>query len=163
VERFASLIAGPGVVLDLACGHGRHARMLHRRGYRVVAADLDVSGLGDLGSVTGIEIMGVDLETGRWPFGERQFAGIIVANYLHRPHFPHMIAALEPSGVLLVDTFGEGNERYGRPRNPAFLLQPLELWEAFGRSLQIVAWEHVREEQPRPAIRQRLCAVKGKG
>lgn len=158
IERFASLIRGTGAVLDVACGHGRHARLLLGRGYRVVAADLDVSGVTDLVGAPRAEISAVDLETGRWPFAGRQFAGIVVTNYLHRPLFAHLVDSLEPDGVLLVETFGVGNERYGRPRNPAFLLHPLELLEAFLPSLQIIAWEHIREREPRPAIRQRLCA-----
>jgi SAM-dependent methyltransferase len=158
IARFAPLIPGKGTVLDLACGHGRHARMLLGLGFRVVAADLNVSGLADLGRREGAEVLKIDLETGHWPFAGRRFAGIVVANYLHRPHFPHLCESLEPGGVLLFDSFGAGNERYGRPRNPAFLLEPLELFEAFSPALHIIAWEHVREHEPRPAIRQRLCA-----
>jgi SAM-dependent methyltransferase len=160
IGRFASLIPGEGTVLDLACGHGRHTRMLLDRGFRVVAADLDVSGLGDLRSSAGLEVVEVDLETGGWPLEGRRFAGIVVTNYLHRPHFPHLAETLEPGGMLLFETFGAGNERYGRPRNPAFLLQPLELFEVFRAFLRIIAWEHVHEREPRPAIRQRLCARK---
>jgi hypothetical protein len=61
--------------------------------------------------------------------------------------------------LLLIETFAAGNERLGRPRNPAFLLEPGELLAAFGSTLQIVAYEHGEEREPRPAVRQRLCAV----
>ena len=121
---------------------------------------MDVSGLVDLGADPGVEICAVDLETGTWPFGQRRFDGIVVTNYLHRPHSPHLAAALSENGVLIVETFGAGNERLGRPRNPDFLLRPGELLEAFA-ALQIVAYEHGEEQTPRPAIRQRLCAVRG--
>ena len=101
-----------------------------------------------------------DLETDPWPFADRGFDGIVVTNYLHRPHFPLLTATLAPGGMLLIDTFAAGNERFGRPRNPAFLLQPGELLDAFSAALRIVAYEHGAVTTPRPAIRQRLCARK---
>lgn len=163
VMRFTGLIRRGGIVLDLACGDGRHSRYLLHRGFRVVAADIDVSGLDDLRGDDTVEIVAVDLETGDWPFRGRQFDGIVVTNYLHRPHFPWLAGALAPAGVLIIETFGAGNEKLGRPRNPAFLLRPGELLEAFGRILHIVAYEHGQESAPPPAIRQRLCAIRGSG
>jgi hypothetical protein len=82
---------------------------------------------------------------------------VVVANYLHRPLFPALAAALAPGGVLLYETFMAGNERFGRPSNPAFLLRPGELWSAFD-GLQIVAFEQGLARSPKPAMRQRLCA-----
>jgi SAM-dependent methyltransferase len=154
--RWASLIRTGGTVLDLAAGHGRHSRALAARGLHVLAVDVDVSGLND----TGVEVVAVDLETGPWPLAGRTFDGIVITNYLHRPHFPHLIAALNDGGVLIFETFAEGNEKLGRPRNPDFLLAPGELLKAFGDALQVVAYEHGEEQHPRPAVRQRLCAVK---
>lgn len=152
VLGWAHLIKPGGSVLDVAAGSGRHARALAARGYKVTAADLDVSGLADLPHVA------VDLETGVWPFA--RFDAIVVTNYLHRPHFPHYIESLYDGGVLLIETFGQGNEKLGRPRNPDFLLAPGELLTAFA-SLYVVAYEHGAEQLPRPAVRQRICAVKG--
>lgn len=161
--RWAALIAPGGSVLDLAAGHGRHARALASVGLKVTAVDLDVSGLGDLAGDPRIAAVAADLETGVWPFAARTFDAIVVTNYLHRPHFPHLTAALADGGVLIFETFGQGNERLGRPRNPEFLLAPGELLEAFAPRLHIVAYEHGVEQVPRPAVRQRLCAVKGSG
>jgi SAM-dependent methyltransferase len=160
VMRWAALIRGGGHVLDLAAGHGRHSRALAVMGFKVTAVDLDVSGLEDMPSE--VEVLGLDLENGRWPFEDRHFDAIVVTNYLHRPHFPHLAASLAPGGVLIFETFGQGNEQFGRPRNPDFLLAPGELWRAFAQ-LYIVAYEHGAEQRPRPAVRQRLCAVKGAG
>jgi len=160
VSRFAGLIPANGHVLDLACGDGRHTRYLAERGYRVTAADIDVSGLADLAGHPGIEIVKTDLETGAWPFAPASFAGIVVTNYLHRPLFKVLPATLAPGGLLIIETFGAGNERYGRPRNPDFLLAPGELLSAFGTGLQVVAYEHGVERVPRPAVRQRLVAVR---
>jgi SAM-dependent methyltransferase len=161
VLRWAHLIRPGGAVLDVAAGHGRHARALAALGFRVTAADLDVTGLLDLKTPeSGVAVVEADLEGAPWPFAEGQFAGIVVTNYLHRPHFPHLVASLAPGGVLIFETFGRGNEAFGRPRNPDFLLAPGELLAAFSAHLRIVAYEHGSEQTPRPAVRQRLCAVK---
>ncbi len=157
ILRWAHLVPRGGQVLDLACGHGRHAVALAAMGHRVVAADIDVAALPAL---PGIAPLAVDLETGVWPFAGQTFAGIVMTNYCHRPHFPHLIDSLADGGVLLIETFGQGNENYGRPRNPDFLLAPGELLRAFDR-LQVVAYEHGAEQVPRPAVRQRICAIKG--
>lgn len=156
VLRWINLIRGGGHVLDLAAGQGRHTRVLTAMGLRVTAVDIDVSALNGIGA----EVIAADLECGTWPLPNHRFDGIVITNYLHRPHFPHLVAALNDGGVLIFETFGRGNERLGRPRNPDFLLAPGELLTAFGTALQIVAYEHGEERQPRPAVRQRICAVK---
>ena len=160
VRRFAPLIAPAGRVLDVAAGHGRHTRWLLAQGFELVAADIDTSGLRDLAGTPGLEIVAADLETGDWPFAADHFDAILVTNYLHRPHFKWLPESLRPGGVLLFDTFAAGNEQFGRPRNPDFLLAPAELLGAFGDRLQVVAYECGRETHPRPAVRQRLCAAK---
>lgn len=158
--RFAPLIRPGGLVLDVACGHGRHARYLAKLGHRVLATDIDVSGLSALADDPQITALERDLEADAWPFTAGQFDGIVVANYLHRAHFPLLVDALAEGGVLLFDTFGTGNELLGRPRNPQFLLKPGELWDAFASALTVIAYEHGSEILPRPAVRQRLCAAR---
>ena len=160
VERFATLIRDGGTVLDLACGGGRHTRYCMGCGYRLVAVDVDVSGLSDLAGANTVEIVRADLEGGDWPLPLRHFDGIVVTNYLHRPLLPLLPNALAPGGVLIYETFAKGNEKFGRPSNPAFLLDPGELLDALGSRLRIVAYEHGFEERPRPAVRQRVCAIK---
>jgi len=160
VLRYAGLIPNRGPVLDVACGAGRHARLLAIRGHPVTAVDIDSDALGKLAGLPGIEVLQRDLEIPPWPFGPESFAGIVITNYLHRAHFPVLAATLRPGGVLIIETFAAGNERLGRPRNPAFLLAPGELLAALGNSLQVVAYEHGSEELPRPAVRQRLVAVR---
>jgi SAM-dependent methyltransferase len=162
VRRFTHLIPPGSELLDVACGHGRHTRLARSLGLRVTAVDLDTRGVADLASDAGVRVVTCDLESGPWPFAADAFGAIIVANYLHRPHFPHLAASLAPDGVLLFDTFATGNERYGRPRNPQFLLAPGELLTAFGGLLQVVAYESGYEAHPRPAIRQRLCAIRSR-
>ena len=159
VMRFAHLIAPGGRVLDLACGHGRHARSLAAHGFRVIAADIDTAALA-ASAGPNLEVVQRDLEDGSWPWAAQSLDAVVVTNYLHRPHFPRINASLREGGVLLFETFGAGNEQLGRPRNPDFLLQPGELLQAFA-GLQVIAYEHGIEREPRPAVRQRLCAIRG--
>jgi SAM-dependent methyltransferase len=159
VARFAGLVPRQGPVLDLACGSGRHARFFLARDYPVTALDRDTSSVADLKDHEKAEIVQADLEAGDWPLMGRRFAAIVVTNYLHRPLFPHLLAALEPDGVLIYETFALGNERFGRPRNPEFLLAPGELLQIVTGTLRIVAYEHGEVGRPKRAVMQRLCAV----
>ncbi len=159
VLRFAPLVPAGAPVLDLACGGGRHARVFLERGHPVLAVDRDLSRLGELAAEPRLEALACDLETGSLPaFFQRRFGAIVVANYLHRPLFGPIAAALAPGGVLLYETFAKGNERFGKPSNPAFLLDEGELLRAFQDRLKIIAYEDVMVEEPRPAAVQRLCA-----
>lgn len=158
VVRFAPLVRAGGPVLDLACGAGRHARLFAGRGHPVACVDLDLRGVADLEGRA--ELVRADLEDGSpWPLPGRRFAGIVVANYLHRPLFPALLDALEPGGVLLYETFMRGNQRFGRPSCAAFLLGSGELLEVARGRLQVVAFEQGEVASPKAAVVQRLCAV----
>ena len=158
--RWAPLIPPAGEVLDLACGGGRHARFLAQQGHVVDAVDRDAQALALLAGVAGVRPLRADLEGGPWPYPDRAWDGIVVANYLHRPLFPSLLASLRPGGVLIYETFMVGNERWGRPSNPVFLLQPNELLTAFGADLALAAFEQGEVGQPKPAVVQRICAVR---
>jgi SAM-dependent methyltransferase len=159
VSRWVPLIRVGGRVLDLACGSGRHTRLLARLGYRVEAVDRDVAVLGGAGHLPGVSLRQADLENGPWPYRGEKFDGIVVTNYLHRPLLPVLLASLDSGGVLIYETFALGNEKFGRPRNPAFLLRPGELRELVRGRLKIVAYEETIVTEPRPAQVQRICAV----
>ena len=77
------------------------------------------------------------------PFIGRTFAGVVVTRYLHRPLLPHLVDAVASGGALLYETFARDQERFGRPTNPAFLLEPGELLEAVEGLLRVVAYEDV--------------------
>jgi SAM-dependent methyltransferase len=161
VQRFAPQIASEGSVLDLACGSGRHSLLLASLGYRVEALDRDAAALAALAEVPGIVTRHADVEEGPWPYHARWFDGIVVTNYLHRPLLPLLINALNEGGVLIYETFMIGNERYGKPSNPHFLLRPGELLEVVRRRLHVVAFEEGVIDTPKPAVVQRLCATRG--
>ena len=160
VARWAPLIP-KGNVLDLACGSGRHARLLAGFKHAVTALDRDPQALLAAAG-EGIATVQYDLEApgAAWPFAPGSLAGIVVTNYLHRPLFGHIAAALAPDGVLVYETFARGNEVFGKPSNPDFLLAPGELLDLAGRGgLRVVAYEDGVVDAPRPARVQRLCAV----
>ena len=147
-------------VLDVACGSGRHSWLFAAAGHPVTAVDRDLARLSRDARPLGVEMVEADLEDGSpWPFGDRRFGGIVVTNYLHRPLFPLLLGNLSPGGVLIYETFAAGNEKYGKPSNPAFLLEPGELSRVLEGHLSIVAYEHGLIEQPRKAVVQRVCAV----
>jgi SAM-dependent methyltransferase len=160
VVRWAPLVRPGAAVLDLACGAGRHARHFAARGATVVAVDREAAALAALSAVTGILTRVVDLEGVAWPFAPASFDAVVVANYLHRPLLGPIQEALRPGGVLIYETFMAGNERFGRPSNPDFLLRPGELLEVVQGRLEVAAFEQGEVATPRPAVVQRICAVR---
>ena len=160
VVRFGTLVAPGARVLDVASGQGRHARWFAARGVNVVAVDRDAQALASLAGVERVEARVADIEAADWPLARERFDAVIVTNYLHRPLFPALIAALAHDGVLIYETFAQGNERYGRPANPAFLLAPDELLERLRPTLRVVAFEQGRVDgSARTTVVQRIAAV----
>jgi SAM-dependent methyltransferase len=154
------LIKPGGLVLDVAAGNGRHVRLLRDRGFAVCAVDRDTTNLLPFEGPA-CEVRQINLEAREpWQLGN-SYDGIVVTNYLHRPLIPAIARALAPGGVLIYETFARGNERFGRPASPDFLLDPGELLEAFA-ALTVVAFEQGEVSLPRPASIQRLAAVLGR-
>jgi SAM-dependent methyltransferase len=161
VRRFAPLIPAGGEVLDLACGAGRHARLLVQMDYRVEAVDRNDALLAALDGIEGITTRQADLEGGPWPYFGRAFEGIVVTNYLWRPLLPSLFACLEEGGVLIYETFMVGNERFGKPSNPEYLLRRGELLDLMHKRFNVVAFEQGEVEQPWPAVIQRIAVRRG--
>jgi SAM-dependent methyltransferase len=163
VRRFAPLIGQGGHVLDLAAGAGRHTRLLLDMGFRVMAVDRNVEALHALAGAR-CSVRELDLESGapKNVLGELGggYDGIVVTNYLHRPLLLMLVQTLAPGGVVIYETFAAGNERFGRPSNPDFLLRPGELLQAFA-ALTVIAFEQGELSLPRPAVIQRIAAVAG--
>lgn len=143
-------------MLDVAAGSGRHARLLARMGFEVDAVDRDPSLFEK--PPPNVALLQADIEEGPWPYAGRRFDGLIITNYLHRPLLPVLIDSLEHGGILIYETFAQGNERFGKPSNPAFLLAPGELLDAVRGHLRVIAYEDLVVDEPKAAAVQRLVA-----
>jgi SAM-dependent methyltransferase len=156
IVRFASLVRDHGHVLDVACGAGRHSVFFAARGCRVTAIDRNLAALAGGEHIAALQ---ADIEADPWPLPGARFDAVIVTNYLHRALMPALIAAVADDGILLYETFARGNEVYGRPTNPDFLLAPDELLTTIGDRLKVVAFEQGVVASARPAVLQRIAAV----
>ena len=156
IAAWAGLVPAGTAVLDIAAGKGRHTRFFAERGHRVTAVDRDVSGLA---AADTIEIIAADLEDGSpWPLAGRKFGAVVVTNYLHRPLFPMLLDSVGPGGVLLYETFMIGNERFGKPSRPEFLLRDGELLELMRGRFSVIAYEARMISEPKTAMVQRVAA-----
>lgn len=152
-------------MLDVACGHGRHAHWFYKRNHLLAVVDRAQAAIDSIASAIpaeACEAVVADIENGPWPFAGRQFAAVIVTNYLWRPLFPTLLASLAPGGVLIYETFTQGNETVGKPSRSDFLLRPGELLEVCS-SLRVVAFEDGFQQAPSgsaPRFVQRIAAVR---
>ena len=127
VMRFSELSPKSSPVLDLACGAGRHTKLFLAKGHPVSAIDRNLSSMADIHHEL-LSTVELDLETDApWPLPTRYFGTVVVTNYLYRPILTQLVASLARPGLLIYETFAKGNEKYGRPRNPKFLLEPSKL------------------------------------
>lgn len=161
VRRFAPFVPSSGTVLDLACGAGRHSQLFLAAGHPVIAIDKNLGRLNALLSHENLSVRELDLEDGSaFPVPAASVAAVVVTNYLYRPILPDIVQAVAPGGILIYETFARGNERFGRPSNPDFLLMPGELLQAVEGRLRVIAYEDLVVEHPSPAAIQRICALR---
>lgn len=161
--RYAGLIQRDATVLDLACGQGRQSRFFAERGATVTAVDRDTAALQSLAATQNVATECRDLEGNAWPYDSSSFDAIIVCNYLWRPTFASLLATIKPGGVLLYETFMDGNERYGKPSRPDFLLRSNELLTLTKDTFRVVAFEEGDEldVSGKPfARKQKIAAIK---
>lgn len=155
VVRWCSGLTPGSRVLDVACGSGRHTRWLAAQGFRVTAVDRDAQAVSSLHSIA--EVVVADMEQGPWPMPSRLFDAVIVTHYLWRPLMPVLREVLAPGGRLVMETFAQGQQQWGRPQRPEFLLQPAELL-AMCQGMHILAFEDGTLASPLRRI-QRVCAL----
>ena len=154
-------------MLDLAAGSGRHSLHLAKLGFTVLAVDRDAEALKLLEESKGglaIQTEQHDLEGSSWPLADRSglFDAVVVTNYLYRPYLDLLPNLLAEGGVLIYETFAHGNAAFGKPSNPDFLLQTGELLDFAARhDLHVLAYSDLYQAQPKPAMVQSLCTVKG--
>ena len=165
VQRWTHLLEREATVLDLACGYGRHTRWFAGRGHPVVSVDRSqeaLDALADLAATGQAELHKADIENSPWPLREgtglRQFGAVVVCNYLWRPLLPTITGSLAIGGVLIYETFAEGNASVGKPSRPDFLLAHGELLGACS-DLRVVAYEDGFCQHP-PRFVQRVTAVR---
>jgi SAM-dependent methyltransferase len=156
VRRWSHLVAARASVLDAACGSGRHVRWFAQLHARVTAIDRDAAALEPLRGLA--EVIVADIESGPWPLAGRRFDAVIVTNYLWRPLLPTLVESVEAGGVLIYETFAQGNQSVGKPSNPDFLLQPGELLAAT-HGLRTIAYEDGFLDEPARFV-QRIVAVR---
>ena len=156
VRRWSHLVPPGAPVLDLACGSGRHMQWFAGRGHAVLGVDRSAEALRSAAAHG--EVLACDLEAQSWPLHGREFGAVVVTNYLWRPLLPRLVESVAPGGVLLYETFAQGNEAVGRPANPDFLLAPGELLRAC-EGLRVVAYEEGYLEQPERFV-QRIAAMR---
>ena len=143
-------------VLDLACGHGRHMQFLAGLGHTVLGVDRNAEAL-KTASQWG-ETLQADIENAEWPLEGRSFKGVVVTNYLWRDLFPQLLNSVAEGGVLIYETFSQGNQVFGKPSRPEFLLQPGELLQLCS-DLKTVAFEEGFVPSPDRLI-QRVVAIR---
>ena len=152
-------------ILDFAAGKGRHSfalSELHCKKFDILAVDQNSEELKNLKKVcSDITICHADLEKNTvWPFFDQKFDVVLVTNYLFRPRLTDLFSLIRTGGCIVYETFAEGNEIYGKPRNPDYLLSKGELLKILPKDFEVVDYFHGKVEQPKPAIIQRLAARK---
>ena len=111
-------------LLDFASGNGRNSIPLSNKNIFVTAIDKDQNKLNNYKKLNNINTICFDLETKEdWPLVRENYDVIIVVNYLYRPKIKQLINLLKKDGFLFYETFSIGNEKYGSPKNPNFLLK----------------------------------------
>ena len=154
VIRFGRMVPADGRILDVACGAGRHTYWFAERGYRVDAVDRE----NLLKLSPQVVFKQADIEAVPWPYAGRRFAAVVVTNYLYRPLMKCLVDSVAAEGWFIYETFAAGNEKFGRPSRPDFLLQPGELLETVRGRLRVVAYEEGYVDSPKPAMVQRIAA-----
>ena len=156
-EKLDACSAPMQYAIDIAAGYGRHSFLLLNYAAEVKAVDRDQA-LSDYYSGTSVDFDCLDLEEKVWPLDGEKFDVVVVSNYLYRPHLGNLIDLVRPTGYIIYETFGVGNEAFGRPSNPMFLMSENELIDYVSEDFIVLDEFFGKEQNPAPAIRARLFA-----
>ena len=161
VSENYNFIKKKGLILDLACGSGRHGRFLLEKGFNVVFLDREISQLDWVSKEFRSRVIKHDLEAGMsWDFLPCSFDAVVVTNYLYRPIFPDLLSIIDEGGVLIYETFSKGNEIYGKPTNSNYLLEPEELIDLVRPSMRLISFREGYANDGKESITQKIVAVK---
>jgi SAM-dependent methyltransferase len=171
VARWSHLVprdVADGRVLDVACGAGRHLRHFLKQNRPITGIDIARSAIEIIVSQLSEEelprsqLIEADIENDPWPLPGAQFSGVVVTNYLWRPLMPTIMQSVAEGGVLIYETFAQGNETVGKPSRPDFLLKSGELLQWCKQAeLRVIAYED--GFLPLPArFMQRVVAIREK-
>jgi len=134
----------PGLVLDVACGAGRNALYLARRGFSVVAVDISWEGLQRLSQrarAEQLDVLPVHADLEKFELPAAKFDVIVNTRFLLRSLFPTIRTALKPGGLLVFETFNVDElEVLGGDIRREFALERGELQAAFG-GFEILLYE----------------------
>jgi SAM-dependent methyltransferase len=170
VTRWSHLVAPQSRVLDVACGAGRHTAHFLKQNCHVAGIDIAQTALDLIANqitpeqAERCELICADIENKSWPkeLQSRQFDAVIVTNYLWRPLLPTLMQSLADGGVLIYETFAQGNETVGKPSRPDFLLKSGELLQVCSEAgLRVIAYEDGFLPAPERFM-QRIVALREK-
>ena len=131
------------LVCDLACGYGRNSVFLASNGLKVVSVDINLHCLKSFNDVNIIKLQADIEKVLNWPLRNNIFDIVVVTNFLNRSIFKNIEASVKKNGFLIYETFGEGQEKFGKPKNKNFLLKKNELL-SLTNSLQLIFYEEVK-------------------
>ena len=124
-----------GRALDVAMGAGQNAVYLARNGFEVEGVDISPEAVNralELARTAGVTIKAyiADLESSH-SIEKNVYDVIICFNYLQRSLIPQIKEGLRKGGMVVYETFIVDQARWGRPRNPDYLLKHNELLDMF--------------------------------
>ena len=160
VSYCTNLINKKSKILDVACGSGRHTRFLISKGHSVTGIDINPKFELHSNNKENNKIIEYDLEKDVWPFETSSFDCILVTNYLHRPLFPFFIKSVKRNGFIIYETFSLGNERFGKPSNPKYLLNNNELFNLLKGEMRIISYQDGIVSNNMQKYVQRVFAIK---
>jgi tellurite methyltransferase len=125
-----------GRALDVAMGSGQNAVYLATLGFKVEGVDnysrKAIEKALSLAREKGVCIKTRVEDLEKIPyFEEGAYDLVICFNYLQRSLIPQMKKWVKPGGMLVYETFIVDQARFGKPRNPDYLLRHNELLHVF--------------------------------